>query len=256
MIDWQWLAQQLWAVYGVSGVICLLLLGAVYKLVSREHPCDSAAAKIIQSRDESFAVAYIRETMRKGKDPEFATEEHGKLTIVNDALCDLVGAHRGDLLRDGWVTFLYPDDRLGVLDSYQDAVTRQIDWQRDFRLKVKGNGTTLHVRCTASCMRTPNGKKFLGYVGTVKRTDEKVVTLDDLADLITTTSVELTNLRIELKNEGQVSDVLHTNFSNRLESIERLLESRGFELPIPPSQRRRTLRTLKPPEEPEKEGRE
>jgi PAS domain S-box-containing protein len=89
-------------------------------------------------------------------------EPYGKVLRVNEALCQLLGRSREDVLTLHADDLVHPDDRGGLHeDSVRLFTSQTSSYSRDLRL-LDREGTPKWVRVTASLMRDDQGKPRYG----------------------------------------------------------------------------------------------
>lgn len=101
--------------------------------------------------------------------PMFRATAEGGFTFVNRAFYDLTGALRDDVMGEGWVNVIWPEDRARVVEAWEDAVQSERDFIERFRVSSRLGGPA-PVHCRARVMRNPDGTT-VGFYGIMSLED-------------------------------------------------------------------------------------
>ncbi|MEW6581478.1 MAG: PAS domain-containing protein, partial [Actinomycetota bacterium] len=93
----------------------------------------------------------------------WTTGPDGAVTYANAATCRMLGLPPDDILGDGWLAAVHPDDLPAVRAGFRAALDEQRDVDLEFRLLRPGGGETRVVSRGAARLDADRG--FLGYVG-------------------------------------------------------------------------------------------
>ena len=96
----------------------------------------------------------------------FRTDATGACTFVNDRWESIFGMCQDDALEYGWCRSLHPDDRQSVFDEWRRCATRQLDFDKEFRI-LHDDGTVLHVHGVSRPM-IDDGGEILGHIGSIE----------------------------------------------------------------------------------------
>ncbi|KST69278.1 hybrid sensor histidine kinase/response regulator [Mastigocoleus testarum] len=96
----------------------------------------------------------------------FQTDCQGRRTYNNPLWHDISGLSEERSLGYGWADAIHPEERLGVLKSWEHTASKQGSWVHEHRLLTQ-QGEIRWVRALASPMYSTEGN-FLGHVGTVE----------------------------------------------------------------------------------------
>lgn len=92
----------------------------------------------------------------------FHTDALGAILYVNEAGCELAGLDPEQVLGDGWLTAVHPDDREKVLAAWARTRDEGAPFELEFRLQQPGGGVT-----SAACRAVPLPGEPGGFVGVV-----------------------------------------------------------------------------------------
>jgi two-component system, cell cycle sensor histidine kinase and response regulator CckA len=98
-------------------------------------------------------------------------DTQGKNVYVNPLWQKISGFSAEDSLGDAWLQAIHPEDRKGVIASWQQTVAQPQNWVSEHRLWTP-QGETRWVRTLVSPIYSSQGQ-FLGHVGTVENITEK-----------------------------------------------------------------------------------
>ncbi|WP_224095185.1 PAS domain S-box protein [Nostoc sp. MS1] len=111
----------------------------------------------------------------------FRNDASGRCIFVNERACNLIGSPPEDVLGEGWVKSLHPDDRQRIVTECNQAVKQNTPFQAEYRF-LHANNSTIWVISQAIPERGTNGE-VIGYIGTMtdisdrKRTEEELLHL-------------------------------------------------------------------------------
>jgi PAS domain S-box-containing protein len=151
--------------------------GSVRWFTSRGEPAFDASGKAVRvhgvNRDvteQLAAEAELRESEERFRtmansapSPVWVTRAEGGVEFVNEAFAEFFGRPPEELLGDGWVGLMHPDDHQSVLSVYEleRARSRPYEFSARFR-NSKGEYRWVQARCRP---RTGPDGQFMGYVG-------------------------------------------------------------------------------------------
>lgn len=117
----------------------------------------------------------------------FQTNDQGQVTYINPLWYEISGLSEKESLGYDWTQAIHPNDRSEVVENWQQTVSQQSTWVREYRLLTCQNEVRW-VRALASPMYSTEGR-FLGHVGTVeditdrKQTAQKIYEQAALLDI-------------------------------------------------------------------------
>lgn len=95
------------------------------------------------------------------------TDSRGRVVLVNEPLCMLLGRTKEDLLGNNWISVIHPEDREVVSDEWKDAVENHRNFDAHFRF-VLLDGASMRVYMKMS--PTPSHQeRHLGYIGVIMK---------------------------------------------------------------------------------------
>ncbi len=137
----------------------------------------------------------------------FYVNTRGQCLYVNDRWCQLVGVTQEQALNSNWMTRVHDDDRLKVLQAWEQLVTQQDRFHLEFRINLPDSGI-LWVLGMATAQLDDAGRS-VNFVGTLTDITERVSTEKQLRE-----------------NERQMNYLAHhdplTGLANRLLCKDRL----------------------------------
>jgi two-component system, cell cycle sensor histidine kinase and response regulator CckA len=101
----------------------------------------------------------------------FQCDAEGRIVYVNPLGQEISGFSLEDCLGDGWIEAIHPDDRLAVMESWQQTMVQRRHGVSEHRI-LTPQGKVRWVRVLVSPMDLSQGE-FLGYVGTLENITEK-----------------------------------------------------------------------------------
>jgi PAS domain S-box-containing protein len=104
--------------------------------------------------------------------PMFECAPDGHCIWVNQALCDLFGLDMTQMLGEGWLSTLHPDDIPRVAAHWQDTLKSWVPYRVRYRVLRKGK-EQINVEATASVIRNPKTGRTLSIWGRVDQLQEQ-----------------------------------------------------------------------------------
>ena len=98
--------------------------------------------------------------------PMFECAPDGHCIWVNQALCDLFGLDMTQMLGEGWLSTLHPDDIPRVAAHWHDTIKSWVPYRVRYRVLRKGTDA-INVEATASVIRNPKTGRTLSIWGRV-----------------------------------------------------------------------------------------
>lgn len=95
----------------------------------------------------------------------FECDETGKCIWVNPALSRLFGIERNDMLENGWLKAIVPEERDKVYSIWVNSIKNDIPYSCDYHIINQETGEKLY--CRAQTTSTKYASKNSGYHGTV-----------------------------------------------------------------------------------------
>jgi PAS domain S-box-containing protein len=104
----------------------------------------------------------------------FRSDRQSNYTYVNERWCEIAGIKSEEALGNGWTSALHPDDRDLVLEIWQIAITRNLPFSLEFRLR-KANNRVVWVFGQALPEVSADGRT-VGYIGSVTDISDRKAT--------------------------------------------------------------------------------
>ncbi|MEJ8836895.1 PAS domain-containing protein [Ramlibacter sp. AN1133] len=104
----------------------------------------------------------------------FHTDAQGHCIYTNPQWQQIFGLSLQESLGEGWVRAIHPDDRPGLLASWQEVAASGRNFDRMFRV-LRADGQVLHVSARGRAIALPGGSPG-GYVGSVIDVSDEVAT--------------------------------------------------------------------------------
>ena len=95
----------------------------------------------------------------------FHSDARGQIIYANPECERIFGRSRADLLQEGWVASVHPDDSAPTVAAWQRAAARGARFDQTYRV-LRADGALRHVRVRAQAVRLPDGSPG-GYVGSL-----------------------------------------------------------------------------------------
>jgi two-component system sensor histidine kinase/response regulator len=109
----------------------------------------------------------------------FQTDSSGRCLYVNRCLTEILGLSSDQVLGNGWIEALHPDDGESVWQEWQIAANSGHDFEREYRVITPTHELRLvHVR--AKTMRTA-ANQLIGHVGTMEDITKRKLVETELA---------------------------------------------------------------------------
>lgn len=118
----------------------------------------------------------------------FETDATGRCLYVNKYGCQITGQNLSDVLNQGWVDGIYPDDRERLVKEWLNAIQNQQPFSSEYRLNSLDQ-SGIWVLGQAVPLKDPRGK-VTGYIGTItdindrKRVEEALQQSQQMLKLI------------------------------------------------------------------------
>ena len=118
----------------------------------------------------------------------FETDATGRCLYVNKYGCQITGQNLSDVLNQGWVDGIYPDDRERLVKEWLNAIQNQQPFSSEYRLNSLDQ-SGIWVLGQAVPLKDPWGK-VTGYIGTItdindrKRVEEALQQSQQMLKLI------------------------------------------------------------------------
>lgn len=112
----------------------------------------------------AFNTEYIRQVDRSPSRAVFHTNALGDYEWVNRTYQNLVDKDAVDLLDQGWITCIAPEDRSLVVKEWEEAIEDQRDFELEYNI-INSSGVRVLVHCIAKLIKS-EGRVF-GYMGII-----------------------------------------------------------------------------------------
>ncbi|WP_414751944.1 PAS domain S-box protein [Anabaena sp. CCY 9910] len=141
---------------------------------------DITARKAAEAalRESEYRYATLAQTAPVGI---FRNDASGRCIFANERACNLIGSPLEDVLGEGWVQSLHPDDRLRIVREWNQAIKQNLPFKAEYRFRHPNNVINW-VISQAIPERGSNGE-VTGYIGTMtdindrKRAEEELLHL-------------------------------------------------------------------------------
>lgn len=95
----------------------------------------------------------------------FRADTQGKCIYVNEAYCEISGFALSETLDQGWANAIHPEDREGLVRTWDEAINERINFEDECRvLRKDGSERWVLVQATAE---VNDADEVVGYVGTI-----------------------------------------------------------------------------------------
>jgi len=131
---------------------------------------DITELKLVERRLEKSESLY-RTLAQVAPVGIFRTDVSGNCIYVNENYCELSGMDMDASLGSGWVAAIHPDDRVRVIEKWNEAVRSSTLFFLEFRLKRPAGQVVWVVGQSRAELGTDG--KVLGYVGTITDISER-----------------------------------------------------------------------------------
>jgi PAS domain S-box-containing protein len=126
-------------------------------------------------RELDKARAYAESLIENAPDPVFVSDLEGKILQANDAVSELLGFRKDEVLEQSLSRFISPEETREFTAALREVVERGVT--RNARLNPRSaSGEVIPTTLNASALRDPDGK-VIGAIGILRdmRAYEKVV---------------------------------------------------------------------------------
>ena len=113
-------------------------------------------------RSENRAQLYLSDS------PTFINDETGKCVFVNDALCDLFGATKDEMLGFGWSNFLLDEEKKIKTENFARALKTDMNIKDSYHVKNGITGEIILCEYIATVTRDKVGRP-ISVIGSVKK---------------------------------------------------------------------------------------
>ena len=165
-------ADQPW----VPAALAVSVLAALWaaKSISHDLECEARRAKALHdehvrltedasSRLEISATRF-RDLVRIFPAGVFETDAEGNLSYVSSRFRQIVGRGRSELLSQGWLDLVHPDDRVRVAAKWRAACEERHPLDLEFRVDSEGQQRWVHLEATPK-EQPAQASRALGLVG-------------------------------------------------------------------------------------------
>lgn len=112
-------------------------------------------------------VGRLRILMKSNLTPQFECDENGKCVWVNQALANLFGVERSDMLNNGWFSYVVPEERNDVAKKWLESVKYDVPYSYQYHLINNKTKEIIYVNVTSITIRDMSGKPLL-YCGNIE----------------------------------------------------------------------------------------
>src|SRR5437763_144245 len=117
-------------------------------------------------RELDKARAYAESLIKNAPDPVFVSDLSGKILQANDAVSELLGLHRNEVLEQSLSRFLPPEETRELMAALREVVERGVT--RNARLNTRSaSGEIIPATLNASALRDSSGK-VIGAIGILR----------------------------------------------------------------------------------------
>src|SRR6059058_5530027 len=117
-------------------------------------------------RELDKARAYAESLIKHAPDPVFVSDLSGKILQANDAVSELLGLHRNEVLEQSLSRFLPPEETRELMAALREVVERGVT--RNARLNTRSaSGEIIPATLNASALRDSSGK-VIGAIGILR----------------------------------------------------------------------------------------
>lgn len=79
----------------------------------------------------------------------FESKPNGECIFANKVLCDLLGLHPDQVVGNGWINGIHPEDRHRVWDSWSNAIHQRIEFTEKYRMVNEKTQVITLIKCQA-----------------------------------------------------------------------------------------------------------
>jgi PAS domain S-box-containing protein len=127
--------------------------GSVYKWYAVNMDIDDLYKSKEVIREREAQLNWLTETVPSLL---WRTDSHGRLEYVNKRTEDYTGLRLDDLIANGWLHLVHPDDSASTIEAWQDSLDSGRPYDRVHRLRAADN-TYRWFQCKGAPMRDTNG---------------------------------------------------------------------------------------------------
>ncbi len=98
--------------------------------------------------------------------PFLQANSKGEIIAASRGLCDTLGLDAKDILLNGWVSAIHPDDRTRIWQEWRNAVDQQRRFDETFRVVRADDHRTVKVNAKANPVRDADNR-LTGFVGAI-----------------------------------------------------------------------------------------
>jgi PAS domain S-box-containing protein len=96
----------------------------------------------------------------------FRADANGQILYVNNRLAEMTGRPAEEVLSNGWITAIHPDDRAQAASVWKTGTGMGMELKDEYRF-LTPEGHVNWVECESRAMHAPDGT-LLGYVGVIE----------------------------------------------------------------------------------------
>jgi PAS domain S-box-containing protein len=117
-------------------------------------------------RELDRALAFATSLIENAPDPVFVSDLEGKITLANDAVSQLLGFRRDEVVEQSLSRFISPEETREFTAALREVVERGVT--RNSRLNPRSaSGEVIPTTLNASALRDPDGK-VIGAIGILR----------------------------------------------------------------------------------------
>ena len=121
---------------------------------------------LVDMRELDKARWYAESLIKHAPDPVFVSDLSGKILQANDAVSELLGLHRNEVLEQSLSRFLPPEETRELMAALREVVERGVT--RNARLNTRSaSGEIIPATLNASALRDSSGK-VIGAIGILR----------------------------------------------------------------------------------------
>ncbi|ABA22037.1 PAS/PAC sensor hybrid histidine kinase [Trichormus variabilis ATCC 29413] len=141
---------------------------------------DITARKLAEAalRESEYRYATLAQTAPVGI---FRNDASGRCIFANERACNLIGSPLEDILGEGWVQSLHPDDRLRIVREWNQAIKQNLPFKAEYRFRHPNN--VINWVISQAIPERGSDGEVTGYIGTMtdindrKRAEEELLHL-------------------------------------------------------------------------------
>lgn len=153
------------------------LVGLVPKVDSLYSELSSNGGLSIKDRvtriDDGLGLLNFRSRITQEESPtaKYECDEHGMCTYVNTAASELFGLEPHEMVGNGWLNAIHPDDRVDQWQHWRRSIDNKVPFETVYTVTNRNTDQSYRVKATAAAITRADGK-VLGYYGTAARVAE------------------------------------------------------------------------------------